>query len=72
MIRRQEYGSEVSSIIKSGNVKKNSKVNKLCPIYVDGVLRVGGRLHEADLSVEAKRPVILPKDHNVTRMIIRK
>ncbi|XP_052855309.1 uncharacterized protein LOC128264052 [Drosophila gunungcola] len=34
------------------------------------LLRVGGRLQNASLDYEAKHPILLPKDHPVTRVII--
>ena len=38
---------------------------------IEGVLRCVGRLTNADLEPEARTPVILPNDHELTRMIIR-
>ena len=49
-----------------------SPLHKLCPVLVDGTLRVGGRLSNAHISEEAKRPIILPKEHHVTEIITRK
>ncbi|XP_046868719.1 uncharacterized protein LOC124461206 [Drosophila willistoni] len=36
----------------------------------DGLLRVGGRLHHSQLSTEAKHPVLLPKSHRITKLIL--
>ena len=52
-------------------VKKSSKIYKLDPRMEDGLLRVGGRLSRSSLPLEAKHPVILPKDSHVTRLILR-
>ena len=52
-------------------VKKSSPIYKLDPLVVDGLLRVGGRLQHAQMDEDSKHPVILPKDHHVTRLIIR-
>ena len=46
-------------------------MQKLHPIYVDGVLRVGGRLENADVSYDLKHPVILPKDSRFTELVIQ-
>ena len=35
------------------------------------ILRVGGRLHRADLSYEERHPIILPKEHHITKLLIR-
>jgi len=37
----------------------------------DGLLRVQGRLTNTDLAYETKHPIILPKDHALTRLIVR-
>lgn len=36
----------------------------------EGVLRVGGRLRNAEIPAAAKYPVVLPKKRHVTRLII--
>ena len=51
-------------------VKKSSPICNLDPL-VDGLLRVGGQLQHAQLDEDHKHPVILPKDHRVTRLIMR-
>ena len=51
---------------------KSSSLSHLDPeISHDGILKVGGRLGNADISEDAKHPWILPKDHHVTGLIIR-
>ncbi|XP_052855190.1 uncharacterized protein LOC128263952 [Drosophila gunungcola] len=48
-----------------------SKLISLRPILSsECLLRVGGRLQNASLDFEAKHPILLPKDHPVTRAII--
>ncbi|XP_071821481.1 uncharacterized protein [Apostichopus japonicus] len=42
--------------------------NKLCPIAVNGVLRVVGRLANAAIAYDQKHPVILPSDNHVTKL----
>ena len=37
----------------------------------DGVLRVGGRLNRSSLTFEEKHPILLPKKHHVSQLIIR-
>ena len=49
-----------------------SPLHKLCPVLVDGTLRVGGRLGNAHISDEAKLPIILSKKYHVTEIIFRK
>jgi len=48
-----------------------SRLKRLSP-FLDksGLLRVGGRLQNATLQYEAKHPILLPKSHYVTGLII--
>lgn len=41
--------------------------NKLSPMLVDGVLRVGGRLSYTKIGYDQKHPVILPPESHVTK-----
>ncbi|XP_068704648.1 uncharacterized protein [Montipora foliosa] len=52
-------------------VKKSSGIFKLDPILVDGIIRVGGRLRNSEIEPDAKHPILLPKDHHVSHLIIR-
>ena len=54
----------------SGAKNIHSPLRKLCPIQVNGILRVGGRLQNSSLSDSAKHPIILPSNHHVTKLII--
>ena len=40
-------------------------------ISADGLLRVGGRLRHARLEYRERHPVLLPKGHHVSRLIVR-
>ena len=40
------------------------------PYVVDGVLRVGGRLRNSQLSASTKHPILLPSNHHVTDLLI--
>ena len=52
-------------------VGKTSSIYRLDPFVDKGVLRVGGRLNNADIPHESKHPIILPRKSNVTTLIIR-
>ena len=57
---------------KQSPVFKSSSIRRLCPILDDsGLLRVGGRLQRSALPFDAKHPVLLPKGHHVTRLLVR-
>ena len=46
-------------------------IKKLCPIIVNGILRVGGRLDFTDLEFDLKHPIILPNESHFTELLIR-
>ena len=54
--------------------KKMLKKSSLCRLdpYVDddGILRVGGRLRQSNLSFKEKHPVLLPKKHHVSMLLL--
>ena len=52
-----------------GKIVKLS-LQKLNPIHVAGVLRVGGRLRNAPVDFDAKHPIIMPANSQVTRLLI--
>ncbi|KAH0816760.1 hypothetical protein GEV33_006031 [Tenebrio molitor] len=56
---------------KHGKVPQNSKLISLSPFIDDtGLLRVGGRLKNAPLKYDQKHPLLLPKNHSVTNLLI--
>ena len=54
-----------------GEKTQLKSLRKLLPFLADGVLRVGGRLQHSSESYEFKHPVILPKRHPVTGLIVK-
>ena len=60
-------------------LKSRKPVVKKSPIYIlepfldeEGILRVGGRLKNAPLPEKAQHPIILPKNHYVSRLVARR
>lgn len=49
---------------------RTSSLHKLNPFIEKGLIRVGGRLENSNMSYSAKHPVILPKDSDISRIII--
>jgi hypothetical protein len=60
----------MTDIRHKGTVKTSSTLRNLCPVIIDGVLRVGGRISRAPVSFDCKHPSILPRTHHVTSLII--
>ena len=44
---------------------------KLDPVLIEGILCVSGCLQNSPLQDETKHPAILPKDHHISKLIVR-
>ena len=64
---------EIRDIQEGRSIRNTSRLLPASP-FIDrqGLLRVGGRLQHAELPYDARHPVILPRDHRVTRLIARR
>ena len=71
LLSLQSTASKITNPQKIKNVKKSSHICKLDPILSRGLICVGGRLQRSPISEDAKHPVILPKQHHVSDLIIR-
>ena len=82
-VQNESFEEEVATLKRSGpsvligegvrkrQIKKTSKVIKLDPRLLDGVLCIRGRLGNGPFQQESKHPMILPKSHHVVTLIIR-
>lgn len=71
VVQSQEFSEDISNLQNNRALNKNSKLRNLDPFLdSDGLLRVGGRLAEADIPYRQKHPIILPPNHHVTRILI--
>ena len=65
------FPEETDAVSHGRPVPTKSALRELTPLLdEDGILRVGGRLTKSDLPTAAKHPIILPRHHDVTRLII--
>ncbi|XP_074036589.1 uncharacterized protein [Leptinotarsa decemlineata] len=80
IVQKEFYHEEIKTLKNSSTtklqptVKSTSKIYKLSP-YLDeyGILRVRGRIDVSNrIEVNAKRPIILPRESHLTTLIIRK
>ena len=69
VVQQSSYPEELHDIASKGCVSRSSRILKLSPMIADGILVVGGRLLHSALS--CKRPPILPRDHPISRLIVR-
>lgn len=68
----ENYRDEVTVLSQGGSVEKSSRIFKFSP-YLDesNVLRMKGRIDAAvGVHPDVKRPILLPANHTVTRLII--
>nr|XP_022908382.1 uncharacterized protein LOC111419753 [Onthophagus taurus] len=72
LIQWGDFRQEIECLTKYGTINKGSKILGLDP-FLDrhGLLRVGGRLRNSRYTFDKRHPIILPKSHFVTRLIIK-
>ena len=70
---KQEYDGLKNTIQPNTSKHKAIKsrsIQKLDPVIIQGLLRVGGCLKHASLDTDTKHPIILPRDHHVAKLIV--
>ena len=45
-------------------------LQKYCPFFHENVMRISRHLQKSDLSFDVKHPIVLPKRHHVTMLIV--
>ena len=69
LVQQSEFLSDINNI-KRGQ-QCSLKLQRLSPIIGnDGLIRVGGRLQDSSLNEDAKHPILLPKKHFVTDLLV--
>ncbi|XP_062710628.1 uncharacterized protein LOC134288773 [Aedes albopictus] len=68
----QVYSEEIHLLCDGHSVAKGSSIRALSPFLDEGgVLRVGGRIeHAPTIPYEAKHPVVLPRNHRITYLVV--
>lgn len=69
LIQSNSYAAELTAIKKSQPPRHLTPLSPF--IDSDGILRVGGRLRRTNLPYDSKHPILIPRDHHVTKLIIR-
>ncbi|XP_036003015.1 uncharacterized protein LOC118566077 [Fundulus heteroclitus] len=70
LLQQQAFPQELRVLNTNESLPSSSPLFLLDPILDHGLLRVGGRLKNSTLCQELKYPIILPKDHHITALII--
>lgn len=72
LVQREAFAEEIQSLQHGKELAKSSKLHKLNPFFDEqGILRVGGRLRNADLHHHIKHPAVLPAKGHVTTLLIQ-
>ena len=66
----QTFGDEIEALKAGIALSTESQFSQLDPFLdSDGLLRVGGRLRQAELNDREKHPIILPRSSHITELI---
>ena len=70
--QNEAFSDEVAALSRSQPLPRKSTLLPCTPILINRILRSNTRLrHADDLPADVKFPVILPKKHHVTRLIVQ-
>ncbi|XP_063907426.1 uncharacterized protein LOC135125701 [Zophobas morio] len=71
MVQQESFPEEFKCLIKGNALPKSSPLIKLNPFLDDNLLiRVGGRLVNANILFDKKFPLVIPKLHHITKLIV--
>ncbi|CAB4039155.1 integrase core domain [Paramuricea clavata] len=69
----KHYAKELMLLNKRQTIKEGKRLGNLSPfIDEEGLMRVGGRLQDSALPHTQKHPIILPKEHPISKMLAQK
>jgi len=72
VVQAECFHDEICKLSRNREINRSSKLAALKPFLdSNNVLRSKGRLQESDQSFSSKHPIILPKSHHFTRLLIR-
>ena len=72
-VQRKHSKEELKALKSKGAVVKKSSIYLLEPFLdEEGILRVGGRSRNASLFEKARHPAIVPKNHHVSKLVVRR
>lgn len=66
------YQKDIEDLQTDGNVKKRSSLISLAPFLdKNGIIRVGGRLENAEIADITKHPIVIPCNQHLTKLIVQ-
>lgn len=73
MVQKQTFPVEYKVLSNNKNLNSSSTILSLSPFMTDdGLIRVGGRLNNANLDFDARHPILLPRNHILTQRILER
>ena len=71
LVQHQEFATDIQQLEGGRPLPNRSRLRRLNP-YLDeqGLLRVGGRLRHAALSLDAQHQILLPRDSRLTELLV--
>jgi hypothetical protein len=71
-VQSEAFGIEID-LIRQGKPLKGSPIANLNPFLDEhGILRVGGRIINSDLTLREKKPLIVPGRHHIATLLVRR
>lgn len=67
----EEFPGEIQSLRTDAHRSSRSHIRKLDPFLQDKLLRTGGRLSQMAMPENRKHPVILPKHHHISKLVMK-
>ena len=72
LVQNTAFAPEINHLKSGKSISKGSPLKNLNPFLdASGILRLGGRLHQAPIGYDEKHPVILPANHQIPVLITR-
>jgi len=72
IIQDQVFHDEIKCLQKNSAIPFKSRILSLNPFLdTHGIIRVGGRLRNSKLPAEQKTPILIPRHHQFTKLLIR-
>ena len=72
VVQREVFPEEYTALEKGEPIDKESKLAHFSPCFDQavGIIRVGGRIGQSELSEEQKHPIILPSHHRFVELYV--
>jgi hypothetical protein len=71
LVQRDSFSAEYDALLHDRPLPTSSKIVGFQPFHQHNLIRLGGRLHFADLPHTEKHPILLDGSHYVTHLLIR-